>query len=93
MQLESPSYQVFSLPVSTLHSKHERLQVNLMVLRETHLSQAVIRIRILAMVPGTKRESGKVRGLLTHSLGTQAVGVGSFDNGQTAADSGADHAS
>jgi hypothetical protein len=47
------------LPESTLQSKHELLQVNPMLLRKALLSQSMIRIRILAMVPGTKRDPEK----------------------------------
>ena len=69
------------LPESTLQSKHEFLEVHCMPVQKTLLAQPMIRIRILPVMPATKRNSGEVGRFLPYPSGTQSVRVRRFDDG------------
>jgi hypothetical protein len=81
------------LPEATLQSKHEFLEVHCMPVQKTLLAQPMIRIRILPVMPATKRNSGEVGCFLPYSSCTQRVRVRRFDDGHAAVDSCTDHAS
>ena len=58
------------LPESTLQSKHELFQVNPMFVRKPLLAQKVVRIQMIPMMSGAKRNRREVRGLLPHPPGS-----------------------
>jgi hypothetical protein len=69
------------------------VQVDPILPRKARFPKAMIRIRMLPVMPATKRDYQKVRALLPHTLPAQRVRVGSFDYGRSAAQSRTDYAS
>ena len=77
--VRGPNGGQFLLPESTVQSRHEIFQVDPVFLRKLSFAQNVVRIQILSMMPGTKRDRREVCGLLPHAPGAQDVRVGRFD--------------
>ena len=73
--------------IRTVQSCDKLIQMDLVCEFESCFAETMVRIRILPVMPATKRNSGKVGGFLPHPPGAQDACVGGFDHGRPAAHS------